>query len=253
MEDWLYEQMNQVEADHWWFVSRRAIIASVLQRLLGRLNQPARILEAGCGTGGNLRLLARFADQVIGLEPNPEAARYAREKTGFQILALPLETAAASVADSSFDLVALLDVLEHLEDDRQALSILSAKLKPGGRILVTVPAFPCLWSRHDVSHQHRRRYRKDDLTGKLRSAGLVPVYSTYFNFWLFPWIALLRGINRLTGAQSDDAALPSPRINRWLTRIMSSERLLLKRFSLPFGVSILMMAEKPAGPGSTGP
>lgn len=238
--------MDRLEQEHWWFVSRRSIIDTVLRSRLASVGSRSAILDAGCGTGGNLDLLSGLSGDVTGLEMEPGAAEIARSKSGKAVFigSLPDQV---PFADGSFDLIVLLDVLEHIEDDMGALVSLTAKLKPGGHLIITVPAFSFLWSKHDESHHHKRRYRLHELTGKMRRCHLVPTYASYFNTWLFPLIALVRMLQKTVRLfdKTDDLSMPSPLLNKLLTEVMSSERHILKRGKLPFGVSIMAIGQKP--------
>lgn len=198
----------------------------------------------GCGTGGNLSLLGKFGS-VAALEPDDDARRVAGGKGSFDIRAgnlpdrIPFEREA-------FDLVAAFDVIEHVDDDAASLKAMSDRLRPGGWLLATVPAFPFLWSRHDVRHHHKRRYVRSEMIRRVTDAGLTPVRTTYFNTLLFPLVAAIRLLRNALGRDSDDEALPSPGLNRALTAVFSAERHLVGRVPLPAGVSLLVLARKPA-------
>jgi SAM-dependent methyltransferase len=143
-----------------------------------------------------------------------------------------------------FDLIFLLDVLEHVEADQESLNALARLLKPGGKLILTVPAFPFLWSSHDVQHHHFRRYRRPGLRAKLEQAGLEVQRISYFNTVLFPLIALVRVLKNLTGARSsDEEQVPRPFLNSVLEFLFSSERFLLPRLSFPFGVSLFSVCK----------
>jgi SAM-dependent methyltransferase len=245
MEQTIYLKMNRLEHEHWWFVSRRSIIEMVLRSQLKSIGSHSKILDAGCGTGGNLDLLSSLGCDVTGLEMEPDAAEIARSKSGKAVYigSLPDHI---PFADESFDLIVLLDVLEHIEDDIGTLASLTAKLKPGGNLLITVPAFSFLWSSHDEAHHHKRRYRLNELVGKMQHCNLQPKYASYFNTWLFPMIALVRIFQNIVGSnqKTDDLSLPSPFLNKMLRGVMSSEKHILKRGKLPFGVSIMAIGQK---------
>jgi 2-polyprenyl-3-methyl-5-hydroxy-6-metoxy-1,4-benzoquinol methylase len=245
MEQAIYWKMGRLEQEHWWFVSRRSVIETVLRTRLKSIGSRSKILDAGCGTGGNLDLLSGLGSDVTGLEMEPGAAEIARSRSGKAVYIGSLPDQVPFV-DESFDLIVLLDVLEHIEDDIGALASLTAKLKPGGHLFITVPAFSCLWSNHDESHHHKRRYRLNELTGKMRQCKLDPMYASYFNTWLFPLIALVRILQKSLRflKKTDDLSMPSPYLNKLLTKIMSSERHILKRGKMPFGVSIMAIGQK---------
>ena len=242
MERRVYARMGEVEDRHWWFVARRRILAAVLERS-ALLPRPARVLEAGCGTGGNLGMLSRFG-AVRAFEPDTEARGKAARRNHCEISdgALP---GRVPFAGERFDLVAVLDVLEHLDDDEAALRALAERLQPGGLILVSVPAYAFLWSRHDVAHHHKRRYTRASLLAVARAAGFEPVSVSYFNTLLFPLIVVRRMLGRLFALKGDDDAMPPLWLNRLLGAVFAFERRLVGRWRLPFGVSLLMLARKP--------
>jgi SAM-dependent methyltransferase len=145
MEIYTYKLMRELEEKHWWFVARRNILESVLSTL--QLPKRSSILEVGCGTGGNITFLRKFGE-LICVESDNSAAELARERNQAPILsgALPNEM---PVFDRQFHLIVLFDVIEHIDDDSESLRVLCKLLKPGGRIVLTVPAFSFLWSQHD--------------------------------------------------------------------------------------------------------
>src|SRR5207247_1080807 len=134
------------------------------------------------------------------------------------------------------DAVLLLDVIEHLDDDVAALETARRALRPGGLLVITVPAYRWLWSGHDVALGHRRRYSARGLARLVERAGLHVVHASYFNTLLFPAVALTRAWKRLTGDESHDLHRPAPAINRWLERVFALERHVVPRVALPLGV-----------------
>jgi SAM-dependent methyltransferase len=230
----------EVEDEHWWFAGRRKILAAVIETL--DLPRGTRILDVGCGSGGNLTTLARFG-QLSAMEIDGRAREIASGRGVCEVVPGSLP-GTIPFGPASFDVVTALDVIEHIEDDRSALEAIHGMLVPGGRLVITVPAYRFLWSYHDVVNCHFRRYSRRDLSDALRSARLEPVRISYFNTWLFPFAALVRLAGRFVSRRGagPDMRLPPPRVNRLLTSIFSSEAHVLRRRSLPFGVSVLAVA-----------
>jgi SAM-dependent methyltransferase len=241
MEPSHYLQMFESEDRHWWFVSRRRIIASLLKSRLTK-EEDRSVLELGCGTGGNLRLLSGFGTvSATEMDARARAMAQGRGICPVQDGALPDRIP----FERSFDLICLLDVLEHVEDDLAALRSIAARLASSGNLLLTVPAYRFLWSKLDVDSHHKRRYTRRQLIGLLKDAGLKPVYASYFNTLLFPLILLVR-LGNLLGltAYGTDDTVPPKLVNVVMRSIFSLERLLIPRIGLPFGVSIVVMARK---------
>jgi SAM-dependent methyltransferase len=238
MEPEVYVRLAEIERTHWWFVARRHILSEVLRRLC-RLPREARVLEAGCGTGGNLSMLSRFGE-IVAFEPNAQGREAAKRQGPFEIRDGHLPDG-VPFAPGQFDLVAALDVLEHLANDRESLSALRDRLRPGGWAIVTVPAFPFLWSEHDEAHHHKRRYRKSELAALAESAGFSVVLVTYFNSLLFPVIVAVRLTKKIMGIHTPDDAMPSPAVNRMLTALFDLERFLVGRVAMPPGASLLAL------------
>jgi SAM-dependent methyltransferase len=244
MERSVYDNMRVIEDEHWWFRARREILSDQLQRL--NLTADARILEVGCGTGGNLRMLSRFGG-VTGMEPDEPSRAYAEKVAGVPVLSGFLPRPLPEFG-APFDLIAALDVIEHLEDDEGSVVALANLLKPKGRMLTTVPAHPWMWSQHDVAHHHKRRYREAEYLKLFDAAGLRILKASYFNSILFPPIALVRllKLGAQDGKAGGDEAVPVGPLNRLLTGVFGLEKILLRAGRLPFGVSLLVIAEKSA-------
>lgn len=220
---------------HWWYVARRDVLHDLIAR---RIAPPkdARILEIGCGTGHNLAMLAQFG-RVEGLELDSASRALAEQRFPGAVgdARLPeLE----GIPDASYDLVALLDVLEHVEDDVAALKAIAARLRPGGRILVTVPQYQWLWSGHDVANHHFRRYGKAQLRAAIDKAGLKTEFLGHFNSLLFPLAAASRIVAKLGKREGSDDAIPPAPVNSLFKTVFGLERHLLGRVPLPPGVSL---------------
>jgi SAM-dependent methyltransferase len=230
-----YASMSAQEGGHWWFVARRAILDSLIrQRIAPR--EGARILEAGCGTGGNLAMLAGHG-RVDALEYDAQAREIAGAR-GVARVEPGMLPGRIGFDDSRYDLITVLDVLEHVDEDHASLAALRERLATGGRILLTVPAVPWLWSDHDVIHHHKRRYTLTSLRRVAEEAGLRVEGIGYFNSLLFPLAMAMRTAHRLLRRKESLDAQPSPPVNALLRRIFAWERHLLGRIRFPIGLSL---------------
>jgi len=232
---------THVEADrlHWYFRGRRAVILGALRRVLPR--RSLRLLEIGCGTGSMLGLLGEFGE-AVGVETNDVLLAAARA-AGLDVRkgALP---AGLPVPPGWADVVLLLDVLEHLDDDVAGLRAAHRVLREDGVLVVTVPAYAWLWSGHDVALGHRRRYAAAGLRRLVESSGYRVERLSYFNTVLFPAIAAVRLYKRLRRDERHDLEHPGPRFNAFLEWLFALERHVVRRPGLPFGVSLLVVARR---------
>jgi SAM-dependent methyltransferase len=240
MDRIVYDRMAAHDSTHWWYRARRDILSDYLTRY-GAVPKGARILEIGCGTGHNLPMLSTFGE-VDAIEIDPAARAIASERLGRPVGDAPLPEL-PGVARGSYDLVAVLDVVEHIEDDVAALRGMASLLKPGGKILIAVPAHQWLWSAHDVVNHHHRRYSKGSLVKAIEAAGLRPRKLTYFNSLLFPLAAAARIAGRLTGRDDSDDSPPAKPLNALFETIFRLERHAVGRVPLTPGVSIVTLAE----------
>lgn len=237
----VYREMASVQDRHWWFVARRQI----LDRVMAGLSLPAdaRIIEVGCGPGGNLGMLARHG-HLQAMEADPAARRMAADLGVCPVWCGALPSPQPFAAESG-DLICLFDVLEHIADDIAALSAAAALLRPGGRILLTVPAYDWLWSAHDEAHHHHRRYNKATLAKVVSAAGLAAIRVGHFNSLLFPLIAAARVLKKATGQTGEsDAALPPPWLNTLLREVFALERVVIAKALFPVGTSLLAVLKR---------
>ncbi len=243
MERVVFERMAEQDQHHWWFVARRRILSEVIRRVI-RPRKGARVLEVGCGTGHNLTMLGQFG-ALDACELDAVARGMASDRLGRPVLEARLPDLSMFRA-GSYDLVALLDVLEHVPDDLGSLKAIRKLLKPGGALLLTVPANKWMWSAHDVAHHHFRRYTKGELGRLLSQAGYELQLHSYFNSLLFPLIAAARLIGKLRRSESADDAMPGAKVNGLLERIFGFEAGLIGRLPMPFGVSLIAVARRPS-------
>ena len=245
MERSEYERLAAVEERMWWF---RALHDNLLAALAGAVTAPRRVLDAGCGTGGLLLRLTRALPDaaLVGLDIDWGAAAVARGKSGRALCVGSV--AALPFADASFDAILSADVLCHGGvDERAALAGFRRCLRPGGALILNLPAYRWLYSAHDAAVDNARRYGRVELHDMLAAAGFAAIRSAYWNSFLFPLMVLRRKLWRrgATGAQSDVALLPAA-VERLFGAVTALEgRLLRAGHALPFGGSILAIAVRP--------
>ena len=239
MERVVYQQMAELDDRHWWYRARRKIIADLIRRE-ARPPKSAAILEIGCGTGHNLAMLAGFG-HVEGLELDDEARELSERRLGRKVLSSPLPEL-RDVADRHYDLIGAFDVIEHIDDDKAALASIAAKLKPGGKFVMTVPAHQWRWTAHDVVNHHKRRYSKSTLRQLVQGSPLKLERIGYFNSLLFPLAIAERATSKLRGKSDADVKLPSAVLNAALEKVFAAERYLVGRLPLPPGLSLFAVA-----------
>jgi SAM-dependent methyltransferase len=240
VEKYTYQLMREYEDVHWWFVARRKILGKLLSTL--SLPNQSDILEVGCGTGGNILFLKEFG-RVTCIESDSSAAALASERKLAPVLSGSLPDEMPDF-NQQFDLIVAFDVIEHIEHDDDSLKTLQGLLKPGGRIVLTVPAFSFLWSQHDDENHHKRRYNRRSLSHVMINSGFSLDYISYFNFWLFPLVAAIRMIRKIIPYRGEwqDMKQPAELPNRILQSIFSSERHFVGKIYLPFGISLVAVA-----------
>ncbi|HYN89107.1 MAG TPA: class I SAM-dependent methyltransferase, partial [Ardenticatenaceae bacterium] len=239
-----YRRLFENEERHWWFRARRRIARALLERHLPNTGRARRILDAGCGTGGNLSLLRDFG-RVTGIDLSPIALAFARLRShggpsGDAAIALSRGSLLVlPFPDATFDLVTAFDVLYHLwiEDDVAAMAELYRVLKPGGMFLMTDSAWRRLHSAHDEMNLARERYETPELNARLERAGFEVIRASYANFLLLPLVLVVRGAQRLGGngtaePKSDVAPVPEP-LNTLLYTAYRSEAALLPYVDFP--------------------
>lgn len=242
-----YAEYNEIEDKHWWFIGRRQILLATLNNYLPPIHGRQRcILDVGCGTGTMLQYLSRLGE-AQGIDVSEEAVRFCHER-GLQnvqqvsYMPLPFE-------DNTFDLITIFDVLEHIDDDERMLHELYRTMRPGGILMLSVPAHGYLWGPQDEISEHKRRYAAREIRRRVKGAGFRVRRLSYFNTLLFPIIAFVRvfRLHRLrSGGLKSDCSLTKPGpMNSLLARLFGMEARVVKWVDLPIGVSLLGLARKP--------
>ncbi|MBP6786032.1 MAG: class I SAM-dependent methyltransferase [Candidatus Promineofilum sp.] len=243
MEPSEYRTIFTVEDRHWWYVGMRRITLALLDEAYGRSD--LRILDAGSGTGAAMSYLARYG-RVTGIDLSPLALAFCRERalsrlSQASVTALPF-------ADASFDLVTSFDVLYHraVGDYRHALREFHRVLRPGGRLLLRLPAHDRLRGRHDVVIHTARRFSKSELSTSLHENGFVVERLTYANTLLFPAAVAKRMLEPWLPAtpSHSDVTPNSPWLDQVLSAVLGLEACWLRRRDLPFGLSVVALAHK---------
>jgi SAM-dependent methyltransferase len=239
MERAAYREMADLDQRHWWYRARRRILADLIRRE-AMPPENGRILEIGCGTGHNLDMLSRFGN-VDAIELDDESRGIAEGRLGRSIMVARLPEL-EGVTDRSYDLIAALDVIEHIDDDAAALAAIAPKLKSGGKFIMTVPAHPWMWSAHDAVNHHKRRYSKRELRRLIDGSPLHLDKLGYFNSLLFPLAVADRLASKLRGKDEAEVKLPSAPLNAGLEAVFGAERHLVGRLPLPPGLSLFAVA-----------
>ncbi len=232
-----YEALAGLENGHWWFVGERYIYRSLIKLGAGKPQGGLRMLEVGCGSGGNLPLLSEYGP-TAGLELSAQALKLVPQRPALGLVQASAE--ALPFARDSFDGVHLLGVIEHLPDDQAALQEANRVCRAGGMVTLLTSALPVLWSHHDEANLHQRRYLGGQLKDRLLRARLAPIRLTYQNFFVFlPTLVVRLWQRRRHGPPRYDMGTPPPKINRLLILLVRLEAWLIRFISLPIGVDLV--------------
>jgi ubiquinone/menaquinone biosynthesis C-methylase UbiE len=256
MRELVYRQTRDLEESHWWFLGMREVYRKQLDQVAanegGRAatgESPRRVLDVGCGTGGNLALLESYGC-TYGIDSSLSAAAFTRARGWPRILVgsateLPLP-------DRAVDLITALGVIEHVPDDMAMLEEMRRVAKPGGHLLLMTSAHRWLWSTHDDAVHHVRRYRRSELERLVTESGWRIEQLTYANAFLFPVIAAVRVLQRLLPDWTSEPDVgmsgffvPPRPVNQALAGLLSFEGSLMRLGSIPFGVGLIVRASSP--------
>ena len=242
MESFNYEIEARERENHWWFVVRQKFFAREIRKL--GLARNANILDLGTSTGTNLQMLKDLGfTNVTGLDLSPEAIRFCAQKGLGPVIEGSIES--LPFTDNAFDLVLATDVIEHVDHDLKAVSEINRVLRPNGRVILTVPAFPSLWGLQDEVSHHKRRYRMKPLKEIVRQSGLREEKNFYFNYLLFLPIFVTRQIlSRKKHQIKNENEINSPMINSVLKWVFSLDVLTAPFLKPVVGVSAYLLARK---------
>lgn len=245
MNDNEFERNYKVEAAYWWNVGRFKIIDSFTKRYI-QPSLKSRMVDLGCGTGATTLWLQKFG-KVKGVDDSPKALDYCRKRGLKDLTRSNMET--LKLPSGQFDAAFALDILEHVKNDSKAIREIFRILKSGGKLLVTSPAYQWLWSEHDEVCHHQRRYTLVEMAQKLEAAGFIVRRQSYCI--VFPFFPLVTLIHFRSWFKKDKkimmsiVPLPAP-INQFLIFLLRLENFFLRFIDFPFGVSVILLAEKPS-------
>lgn len=239
MESTYAKQYRTLYEEHWWWRARERHVLDIIRTF--DLPPEAAILDIGCGDALFFPALSAFGTP-FGIEP--DAALLSNHRWRDHIWNVPFDK--NFQIDQRFDLILMLDVIEHINDDRSALFQAAKLLKPGGKILVTVPAMMSLWTYHDTLNQHHRRYTRSNLLSLFQSAELVCTSCRYYFIWTALPKALIHAKERLLGPPQTNAQtmIPAAPINALLTHFSYKEHRLLHAIPVPFGSSLIAVGSR---------
>jgi 2-polyprenyl-3-methyl-5-hydroxy-6-metoxy-1,4-benzoquinol methylase len=236
----LYKKFYDVETKHWWFSARRKIVLDTVKNVI-KLNKKSLVLDYGCGTGGILDLMSE-SYTAYGADMSGLAIEFCKKRDLKNIMSIS-DVLSNDEFKNKFDMITVLDVIEHIEDDLDALNSVRSLLKEDGYLFVTVPAYQFLYGPYDVLTQHKRRYSKKRLKKVLIDANFEIEKISYFNTFLSPLLIISRLISSKTGSDND-TDIPNKILNSILKKIFEIEKYFLRYISFPFGISIMCIAKK---------
>lgn len=237
----LYEDMYKTEETHWWHRAKRTVVCNILNTLGSK--KELKILDVGCGTGKNLESFSVFGE-VWGVDSADEAIYFCKQRLQENVIKASIDK--IPLPDEGWDVITLLDVLEHV-DQETALPELKRLLRPKGNIIITVPAFPSLWSQWDVILHHKKRYTFFSLTQALIQHGYTVDMIRYMHSYLFIPAYLMRKFKNQhpNGEYRSDFEHSNALINAIFSFLFKTELYLSRFFTIPFGTSIICLAHKP--------
>lgn len=232
------EYYEKLHRNHWWWQARAKLVGQWLDAL--DLPENGKVLDIGCGGDWAFDRWSRYGD-VWGVEKSPAIVQAARARSQ-QIYYGPFDRNYKPA--HRFTLILMLDVLEHIEEPHAAIEYASELLEANGRILITVPAMPSLWTSHDDLNHHFVRYTKSRLESVITASAIQIDYLQYFFHWTTAAKLLVRLKESMIATQPRNPSIPGPKLNHLLYRITLLEQKLLGRINLPFGTSLVCIGSK---------
>jgi len=232
--------MFELEDHYWWFVGRRRLALKLL-RSHTSVAKPD-VLDLGCGTGVVLRELGEWASPT-GLDMSDLALGFCRQRSLGRLI--KGDGSKLPIQDKQFDAIIGLDIFEHIEDDEAAFADAYRILRPGGILVLSVPAFRALWGPHDIALMHFRRYRASEVRQRLEKAGFVVRRSTYSVFFLFPIVVIWRLFEKRKKGPAKASLVSVPKwMNTTLIAFQDLEAMLISAMNLPWGSSVIAVAQR---------
>lgn len=244
MQEIVYHTNYLQEDNYWWFIARNEILKNTVKTFCS-LDKEFNLLDVGCGTGGFASLLKDECN-VIGIDTSDTALSYS-QKRGIKNLHNCLLKDFDKTKYGRIDAITMLDVIEHIEDDYSVVRDAYAILDSGSYMIASVPAYQWLWSRHDEIHMHYRRYTISQIRDVFKAAGFKIIYSSHFNSILFFPAVIKRFVDKITGGdkKNDNPIDEVPDfVNSLFTKIFGLEKNWIPKISIPFGISIVIVAQK---------
>lgn len=247
MNEEMYEKLNKTESYHWWFRAKREIVIGLAKPYLKNCkHEEIRLADMGCGTGLMLSELEKYG-LTTGYDFSEVALSYCKKKSNAKLIQLDLGDAKFIPTDT-YEVVLALDIIEHIKDDEVAMNNIYKSVKNGGYAIITTPAFQWLWSQNDINNMHYRRYSLKKIKDLAERNGFTIEYISYFNFWLFIPIALVRLVCKFFGIDKHSSIEYNSGngiVNDILFRIFrSEEKRISKHKKFPFGISLIMLVSK---------
>jgi SAM-dependent methyltransferase len=236
-----YRIEHEIQRKHWWFVGRRKLFSNLIAKL--DLKKDATIVDIGCSSGTNLRMLKEMGyTNYVGLDFSEAAKEYSELEGLGNVFVADIEK--DKMGDNLYDLILLTDILEHLRNDEAAIQKCYNALKPKGYLFITVPCFKTLWGPQDELSHHLRRYNKKELENKIINQCFFVKKTFYFNAILFIPIYVMRKILMLTNKIVNENTINNKLLNWFFTKVFLLDCILAEKINFPFGVSCLILAQK---------